>query len=253
MQQDRVIDKVKKLLRLSTSDNVNEAAAAAARAQSLMDEHRIDQAMIDVSDTGDDEPAEADEKVSDHDHEPVEVGRAIATWKGQLLMAVCGVNACKCYRGYQPHDGRYVRNLCIIGRPSDVAMVRHLYAYLAHEIERLCRKENRSYGRTWMNSFRLGAVSEVSRRLRLTAKSAQDEKRKALAGNTKALAVLDRALVRIEKRTTDVEKWAKEHMNLRSRSSGRSNRDWSGYEAGKEAGRSINLSPAQRRALGGGK
>lgn len=252
MEQDRVIDKVKKLLRLSTSDNVNEAAAAAARAQSLMDEHRIDQAMFDVSDDGG-EPAETDEDVVDHDQDPVEVGRAIASWKGQLLMAVCAVNACKCYRGYQAFEGRYVRNLCIIGRPSDVAMVKHLYAYLAHEIERLCRKENRSYGRTWMNSFRLGAVSEVSRRLRLAAKNTQDERRKALEGNTKALAVLDRALVRIEQRSADVEKWAKENMNLRNRSSGRSNRDWSGYEAGKEAGRSIDLSPAQRRALGGGK
>ncbi len=252
MDQDRVIDKVKKLLRLSTSDNVNEAAAAAARAQSLMDEHRIDQAMFDVGDDGD-EPAETDEQVTDHDKDPVEVGRSIASWKAQLLMAVCGANACKCYRGYQAFEGRYVRNLCIIGRPSDVAMVKHLYAYLSHEIERLCQHENRGNGRTWMNSFRLGAVSEVSRRLRLTAKAAQEGKRKALGGNTKALAVLDRALVRIEQRSADVEKWAKDNMNLRSRSGSRTNRDWSGYEAGKEAGRSINLSPSQRRALGSGK
>jgi len=252
MEQDQIITKVKKLLRLATSDNVNEAAAAAARAQSIMDEHRIDQAMFDVSDD-DGEPTVADEKVVDDDADPVEVGRSIASWKGQLLMGVCAANACKCYRGYQALDGRYVRNLCIIGRPSDVAMVKHLYAYLSHEIERLCQKGNNGYGRTWTNSFRLGAVSEVSRRLKLSAEEAQAGRRKALEGNTKALAVLDRALARIDQRADDVEKWAKENMSLRSRSGSKSRRDHGAYTAGREAGRNINLSPAQRRAIGDGK
>ena len=252
MDQERVIDKVKKLLRLSTSDNVNEAAAAAARAQALMEEHRIDQAMFDVSDDGGEAP-EAEEEIVDHESDPVEVGRSIASWKGQLLLAVCAVNACKSYRGHQAHEGRYVRSLCIIGRPSDVAMVKHLYAYLAHEIDRLCLKANFGYGRTWMNSFRLGAVREVFRRLKLVAAEAQRDRRKVLGGDSKALAVLDRALVRIEQRSADVEKWVEQNMDLRKRSGGRSRHDRDGYAAGMEAGRSISLAPAKRRALGGGK
>ena len=49
VKRDKILDRVKKLLALSTSSNVNEAANAAAAAQRLMLEHRLTEA--DVSDT----------------------------------------------------------------------------------------------------------------------------------------------------------------------------------------------------------
>ena len=48
-KRNKILDRVKKLLALSTSSNVNEAATAAAAAQKLMLEHRLTEA--DVSDT----------------------------------------------------------------------------------------------------------------------------------------------------------------------------------------------------------
>ena len=43
---DKVISRIQKLQKLSTSSNVHEASAAAAEAQRLMTEHRISEASI---------------------------------------------------------------------------------------------------------------------------------------------------------------------------------------------------------------
>ena len=56
-----VREKIKKLLRLGESSNINEAANAAAHAQRLMDKYRI--AMIELGDVGEDEePIEESEE-----------------------------------------------------------------------------------------------------------------------------------------------------------------------------------------------
>ncbi len=49
MNKDKALDKIKKLLRLSKSNNPNEAAAAMRQAQAMMREHGIDHADIDAS------------------------------------------------------------------------------------------------------------------------------------------------------------------------------------------------------------
>jgi hypothetical protein len=48
----KVLGKIKKLLALSTSSNVNEAATAAAAAQRLMLEHKLTEADVSDAQTG---------------------------------------------------------------------------------------------------------------------------------------------------------------------------------------------------------
>lgn len=50
MDQKKVLDKIKKLLRLSASDNPHEAAAAMRQAKALMRKHQIDQATVETID-----------------------------------------------------------------------------------------------------------------------------------------------------------------------------------------------------------
>lgn len=45
-QRERIIDRVQKLLRLSTSNNPHESATAAAQAQRLITEHRLEEAEL---------------------------------------------------------------------------------------------------------------------------------------------------------------------------------------------------------------
>ena len=51
MDRDKLLDRIKRLLRLAESSNVHEAASAAARAQELMSRHRIEAASLEADST----------------------------------------------------------------------------------------------------------------------------------------------------------------------------------------------------------
>lgn len=240
MLNEKIVDKVKKLLRLAESADVNEAATAAAAAQRLMENHRIDQAMIDLD--GDEGDGVEDEEIENLHDDPLEASGRLGRWKSQLAMAIASINGCRIYLGRGYKDGTAQTTLCIVGRPSDVASVRYLFAYLSGEIERLCKLQGRGLGRTWANSFRMGAVHTVRKRLREAQQKARQEARAKLKGKgTTALVKLDKALARVDERAKEVEAWMKKNMRLSSARSSASRRDWGAYAAGKRAGDSIDL------------
>jgi hypothetical protein len=241
MVTEKIVDKIKKLLRLAESADVNEAANAAGAAQRLMEEHRIDQAMIDIGETDGDgmEP----EEVREFGEEPLEASGRLAQWKCQLAVALSGVNACRCYLGKEYAGRKTKTKLCLVGRPSDVSTVRYLFEYLTSEVSRLCAKEGVGQGRTWANSFRMGAVHTIRRRLHEANQQAREAAKLKLKGKgTTALVRLDQALAMVDQRSKQVDAWMKENMKLGSARSSRSRRDYDAYAAGKRAGNSINLS-----------
>jgi hypothetical protein len=246
-EQDKILDRVRKLLELAKSDNVNEAGNAAAAAQTLMSRHSITEAMIDVSPDQDekDEPIVAD---------TLHVcGNKLVSWKDQLALAMCRVNQCEAY-----HVGG---TLNVIGRPSDAATVRYLFAYVTREIDRLCADAASLLGKpgkTWCNNFRLGATHEVCRRLREAHRNARAAMRQEASagdtlGNGVALMRIDNALAKLDGRSAAAVKYGKEKLKLRAghRSQGRF--DPYARQAGQRAGASIDLSGGSNRgALGAG-
>ena len=78
--RDKLLDRVRKLLALTESPNVHEAALAAARAQALIDAHRL-QGLLD---------AEEDAPVVDGRSAPLESGRRLRKWKVVLASALAG-------------------------------------------------------------------------------------------------------------------------------------------------------------------
>ncbi len=251
MEQDKIIDRIKKLMRLAESSNANEAANAAGQAQRLMEEHRIDQAVLDL---GDEEPEGDDEPIVDHGNAPLTVSGRMPQWKVSLSVALASANACRCYVGWKWDSAKHAhkRTLCLVGRPSDVATVSYLFGYLSKEIDRLTRLNARGRGRTWANSYRLGAVAAIRKRLREANKEARDNARKRLEGQTTALVKMDQALARLDARASAVDEWLKKNMDLRSRSASKANRDWSAYAQGQRDGQNINLDGGGNR-LGSGK
>lgn len=255
MLNDKVVDKIKKLLRLAESADVNEAAAAAGQAQRLMEQHNIDQAMIALEED-DGSPSVEEEPIKEFDdEEALHVWSRLATWKLQLGWAVASANGCRTFQSYwwDNTKGRSMRTIGIVGRPSDVATVRYLYAYLMSEIDRLCQASSRGKGRTWANSFRLGAVHEVRKRLSEAKAKARAEARAKLQGDTTALVRLDKALARIDERRNSVDAWMKQNMNLRSASRSSSRTDYGAWNEGREAGRSINLGQGSASLTAGNK
>lgn len=172
-----ILDKIRKLLALSKSASANEAAAAAAVAQRLMQEHRIAEAELETG-----EPTETAQLSAD----PIDTfGKRSVYWKEQLCGGLLRLHGCKGWKETTWTGNTCVRRLQIVGRASDVANVRYLYAWLTSEIERLAQRDTKGRGAKYGASYRSGAV-----RGSLSAMAAADVAVRATA-NPAALVRLD--------------------------------------------------------------
>lgn len=243
MAANSVFEKIRKLLALSKSANVHEAATAAAMAQELMMAHKIEMADLEIT-TGVVEEAEdvVDQTIDDH-------GKKTQQWRVTLAGALASAFGCKLYLwGPRIH---------LIGTTSNVQTVNYMQQFLSLEITRLCEDEFRKArseggaleeGRVWKNNFKQGAVSALSQRL-------YDQRR---AQQARFVQTAQQALVLVRKKeeleaAKVNEQWNKIFGNGRGRtrsfSGGRASRD--AFSRGQAAGRNINLS--SRGSLSGAK
>jgi len=119
----KIADRIRKLLALSNSTNVNEAASAATRAQALMQEHRLTE--IDVSEATSDGKAITEL--------PLGAEGFMASWKFALATNVARAFFCEAL-GLRVGRRRKVR---IIGRREDAEVAVTVFTFLVSEIERL--------------------------------------------------------------------------------------------------------------------
>lgn len=241
------IQKAAKLLRLAQSDNPNESAAAAAKAQEIIDRYKLtlDPAQLDEA-TGTIPNSQPDEPIQDFERDPLTTKGKLDRWQGMLAMGVAKVNQCKAYatRG----------NLALIGRASDVQACRYLFTWLSGEVDRLASKQCAGCGRTYWNNFRIGAVETITERLAAQQKATFDECRaEALqitdgAKQSHALALVTSNASLMIKRAATVEQWAETHKRLVKRSQTRTAYSHNAREAGRQAGRNVALSASHRLA-----
>jgi hypothetical protein len=220
MTNEQVVDKIRKLLALTASPNVGEAAAAAAAAQRLMEKHRIEHAL---------DPASADEPIERWDGDrALHRARKLHRWRVELADALAQANDCRCYI-YRTHDSQ----IALVGRAGDVAAVRELFGWVCGEIDRLLVESQGSWAGSQLD-FRLGAVHEVRDRLAVVV----GEERRAVPRRARTLAVVERALAA---RSAAVDAWVAEHLKLESPRNYAGRRDWNAYTAGRRAGAKIDL------------
>lgn len=242
MNHTDAIDKVVRLLRLAKSDNPHEAALAAAKAQEIIDRHKLS-----ASDLGEGTGASlADEPIADFKAAPLEEGSSIASWKSRLAMVIAGANQCRVYLNRGHGAG-----IAIVGRASDAEAVRYLYAWLVREVDRLADRDGAGLGRTWRNNFRIGVVETIASRLRAqkeeTRAAVKDEAR---AVNPNAIVRVEQAIARVEEKDRAVDVWLQKNLRLRTtRSTSRYNS--SARDAGRRAGHEISFN-GTRGAFGTG-
>ncbi len=226
-----ILEKVRKLRALATSANVHEAAAAAAAAERLIQEHNLSEAEIHV----------------DAENERVDSGlgvevtyKKIPTWANNLAENLATAYQCAgIWRGTV--DGfRYT----VFGRPDDIATFRYQFAFFSAEVTRLAEQASRGKGRTFGNCFRLGAVAAISEAI-------DNVRRKARAFATStALVVVDRRAELAKERR------AVECPGMRSSGGSSSRFDQRAFDQGKRAGAGISqrsaLAPSGARLLGRG-
>jgi hypothetical protein len=251
MTQQKVIDRVRKLLELTKSSNEHEAANAAARAAELMIEHEISEAQISAANESE---APALKPVKD---ECVASDGKIVEWKRRLVGGLCAAFGCNHYFYHGSRWGSRARYHAV-GTEDAINAVRTMHAILVAEVNRLASdayaeevEECRDSGvqppgaRAWKSAFRVGCANMVARRLaeqRATSiKAARND-----ASKSQAIMVVDR-----QKEALAV-KWQELSRGFSGgyqTSAGGSSR--SGYSAGSAAGRNVNL--GGNAALGSGK
>lgn len=232
-QQEKILDRIKKLLSLANSSNEHEAALAAARATKLMLEHGIAEAQLE----------ETDERENVGKIE-LEEGTKLPKWKSVVLNGLS--IAFDCIHYYSRRRGAYGKRstvFIVVGQPSKTATITYMYTYLVKEIERLadaaygeeareCQASGieRPGARAWKNAFRVGAAQTIASRV--------IKENKKVRAQAKAAG---QSLVRIDQDKTAVEVFVKNTVGPLGAGSGIKVSSRSGYAAGAAAGKNVGL------------
>jgi hypothetical protein len=179
--RDEIVEKVKKLLKLAESSNINdrfEIEAASLQAESPTKQIR--------------EPIE---EFSDF-----ETGGRIENWRHVLLHVLCETNSCKTFK--RRRDG--LSKLFVIGRNVDVQTVRYMYRAMANIVESLSAMQQ-GRGRGYIASYKVGASSAIC--AKITESKEQTKKAIYLEASqigTQALIRVDNAVAARKRRDTDL-------------------------------------------------
>jgi len=217
---DKIVDKIKKCLALSESDNENEAALAAARAQELMAKYQIEMAQLREEDP------DATIDVIEH---PLFGGKPL--WHTQLALHIAKANSCACFKRN--------KQLIVVGTPENVQIVDYFHTYLVRMLRHLMRIYCREfYGTTKVKanirmSFLEGATETVGERVLARKREIHEEAR----------ATSCTALVRIDKEWDAVQNYLAS-LGLRKGTRRRSHSDYTARSHGREAGRQVHLHDA---------
>lgn len=158
-EQKKIIEKIRKLLRLSRSSNEHEAAAAAAKAQELLSEYNLSKDSIRSGQQAADLRASRAYK---------KTRQRLETWAYRLASGVARAFDCKYY--HDPDVGETV----FVGCEPDPTIASWTYGYLYKTLLGLASSYMRGPARrlrstrsksTARHSYLLGAVLVISQRL----------------------------------------------------------------------------------------
>jgi hypothetical protein len=240
MDREKLLDRIKRLLRLAESPNVHEATVAAARAQELMARHRIEAAALDAG--------ADDDGIVDMRDAPLEASKRLRPWKTQLGSVVARTNGCRVY----VLESAGMRQMVLVGRVEDAELVRALYTELVTRVECLTRHHGRGRDRAFCNAFRLGVVATLHERLTLSAELARTRALEGDVGDGDApiecgAASVTHALARLDAREHAVDRYMEERLNLRRGRAKGLRADAEGYARGRIAGHTVTLDRPEKR------
>lgn len=162
-EKDKVLDKIKKLLKLQKSaedlGNEGEAYAAANAVHRLLTAYNLS-----LSDITENKESELDIELSEYISYRNQYGNQ---WKRQLLTVICLYNYCRCL--INPSCQKMV----IVGQVENVVIVKNLYDYLVEAFKRLSLKRMNEFNdlllqqgkqlsmtgkKNFLSSYYIGAV-----------------------------------------------------------------------------------------------
>ena len=183
MNDDKIIDKLRKVLALTNNPNEHEAQAAAETLQRLLTQYNL--GMADLEKRG--KALAPGVKEQEHD-----LGKAAFKWKLNLARDIAEHYYCI---GLVDDISKTVK---FIGRPENVESLQMLYKWLIDQIKQISAVERRNhFVRTnehvdplrWQVNFGLGVVSKLGQRLRELKARQNEAMSRNDDGDVTALAV----------------------------------------------------------------
>ena len=242
MSIDDIIAKVHKLLAKASDEATteNEAAAFAAKAQSIMDRYKIEQSMIEEG------PKDEDEEVRRWEDPFDDHGWRYVPWRGQLAMAVTESCGCMIYRTKvaSGNNRSGLGRMIVVGRASDVVVAREIFAFCLSQVMGM-QKRYRGNGNQWLNSWRFGVVITITNRLR----TEREELVKQISNDTgTALTVVEENTLAVTHgRHMEAIDWADKNVGLNKGRSSMSRVNNSAFAQGRWDGNKVQLRPGQKR------
>ena len=218
----RLVATARKLIALRDRASTDGEATAAARVLSVfIDKHRISISELE-------EKSGNREECSMDDKDPLLTFRNLLPWRRSLCGTLCDHYGVAWWqrRTWQGRDGRgavYQRAIYLCGRASDIALVRHTYAWLDLEATRLASKLSPGGGRSAKKSFLLGFVAGIREQL------------------AKGRVTIGVAGLVLRDRLKHATEFLDAHMNLKTISYRAHRFDQSAFEKGKRNGRDLHL------------
>jgi len=174
----KILERIKKLLRMAEDvSSPNEAAIAARRAERLMAEYNLTNAdMLTAGLTED----SLEERFAG------KVLKRLPRWADILACAVSSYT--DCYVRKERFPGTIKTSLKFYGESSDLEICIYLWTYLQRTIERLCDESGCEYIGP-RNSFKMGAASEIAKTLRQM--KAEDSRSDAQTSDGKSVVLVN--------------------------------------------------------------
>ena len=211
-----IIERVQKLLALSTSSNANEAAAAASAANKLIDQYRLSTADLESK-------TELVEPIEEDGGYIYETGR-LNPWKNSLVFVLVKHYGLAQWNDADYSTGRMVTRVKLVGRKSDITIAKYMFAWLTVECQRLSDQEAKGKGRIYVGSYCLGFVRGIAAQLQVSRTDAQKDASSS-------------AIIKINQREAEASEFMHVlHKLKKSSGVGHSHIDSGAYSAGKSKG-----------------
>lgn len=226
--RDRALEKVRKLLAMSSDarSNVQEAETAARQAASLMAKFNIDQAEAQLKDLLSDEPDLCQEAVTPDYYGGNVRTKTLPTWVGIIGLGVGRLTQTK-VDGYRKDGYGAVR---FSGYRTDVVFAEWLFQLLCRAVYN--EAAGSQFDRAGRDDFRRGAAAAIQGRLKELRTKLDEDLRADLTGATgTALVVLDKKMQVI----------AAKYGDQKTRNSSKQARDYTAREAGHAFGKQVNI------------
>ena len=136
MINEKIIERVKKLLSLANSNNANESESAMLKAQELMAKYKLSIKDVDVKEKNN----EVVDVVSDFEY------TIRSQWKGTVALVIAENFGCDVYAHVVYKNGRKNKlKVCFIGEEENVEIVKIVYEYALKVCDERIKKIQKDY------------------------------------------------------------------------------------------------------------